>query len=183
MTARSGLLVGALAIAAGIAWFAFGRGGSAEERSAPGRGEGSAPLTTAASGPAATGSAARRDGRIDLSPKVRPAPGAPTEVPLPAAGTAFEAEARDPAWARATESEIKHRFATGVREGQLDSAECRQRQCLLTMSGTEAEMSTALADLETEGGLRGFADHVVLDGPVLQDGRMIVRAYAVFDRK
>jgi hypothetical protein len=51
------------------------------------------------------------------------------------------------------------------------------------MSGTEEEMSKVLADLETEGGLRGYADHIILDGPVQQNGKMVVRAYAVFDRR
>ena len=179
MTARWGILVGGLAIAAGIVWFATRGGGSTDDsgKIAP---EGSAALT---SRPAAgSGSATGRDGKIDLSPKVRPEHlGSAAELPV--SGTAFEAEVRDADWAIATEREIKRRFAVGVREGKLESAECRQNQCLLTMSGTEDEMSKALADLETEGGLRGYADHIILDGPALQNGRMIVRAYAVFDRR
>jgi hypothetical protein len=190
MTARWGIVVGVLVIAAGIAWFAMHRGGSADgdttsskasqarPTSAP---EGSANLTSSARG---SGSATGRDGKVDLSPKSRPEHfGAANEQPPPVSGTAFEAQSRDADWAPAAEREIKRRFAVGIREGKLDSTECRQDQCLLTMSGTEDEMSKALADLETEGGLRGYADHIVLDGPVQQNGKMIVRAYAVFDRR
>lgn len=182
MTARWSIVVGVLAIAAGIAWFALRDRGSTDESSANRAPEGSVPLTAGAPS-ARPGAAAGRDGKIDLSPKSRPeALGGAPAMPLPAPNTAFEAEARDPAWAPETETEIKRRFAVGVREGRLESTECRQQQCLLTMSGSEAEMSRALSDLETEGALRGYADHIVLDGPVQQDGKMIVRAYAVFDR-
>jgi hypothetical protein len=172
MTARWGILVGVLAIAAGIAWFATHRGGSADDPPAKIAPEGTANLTPSTPPATGTGSATGRDGKIDLSPKTRPE----------RLDSAFDAEVRDADWAIATEKEIKRRFAVGVREGKLDSAECRKDQCLLTMSGTEEEMGKAIADLETEGGLRGYADHIVLDGPVQQDGKLIVRAYAVFDR-
>lgn len=184
MTARWGILVGAVVLAAGIAWFALRRGGSADDagKTVP---EGSANLTSG-NDPSArgSGSATGRDGKIDLSPKTRPEHfGSATEQPPPATGTAFEAQARDVDWAVATEKEIKRRFAVGVRAGKLESAECRQDQCLLTMSGTEDDMLKVVADLETEGGLRGYADHIILDGPVQQNGKMTVRAYAVFDRR
>lgn len=182
MTSRLGILVGVLTIAAGITWFALRSRGSADESSANRAPEGSDTLTA---GPPATrpGAVTSRDGKIDVSPKNRPERlGGLAEAPLPPTTTAFEAEVRDAEWATETETEIKRRFAVGVREGRLEATECRQQQCLLTMSGSEAEMSRVLADLETEGGLRGYADHVVLDGPVQQDGKLIVRAYAVFDR-
>ena len=123
-----------------------------------------------------------RDGKIDVAPTARPT--AEPAPPAPdTAGQAFAAQRRDDAWAKGTEADIKHRFATGVRAGHLDATECRTDQCLLTISGTEEEMGRALADLETEGGLRNFADHIILDGPETRDGTMIVKAYAVFDRK
>jgi hypothetical protein len=183
MTARWGILVGALVIAAGIAWFASHRGGSADDsgKIAP---EGSANLTSSDRQITGSGSATGRDGKMDLSPKTRPEHfGSANEQPLPASGTAFEAQSRDADWAPVTEKEIKRRFAVGIRESKLESAECRQDQCLLTMSGNEDEMSKGLADLETEGGLRNFADHIILDGPVQQNGKMTVRVYAVFDRR
>jgi hypothetical protein len=184
MTARWGIVVGVLAIAAGIAWFAMHRGGSTDGDTVKLAPEGSASLTSSPPATTAAGSATGRDGKIDLTPKTRPERfGSANEQPLPAAGTAFEAEVRDRDWAPATEKEIKRRFSVGVREGKLESAECRQDQCLLTMSGTEEEMTKVLADLETEGGLRGYADHIILDGPVQQNGKLIVRAYAVFDRR
>jgi len=123
-----------------------------------------------------------RDPKIDVTPKAQPVHTAPETPPAaPAAVGAFEAEVREGTWALATEEEIKHRFSTGI--GKLDSAECKKQQCLLTMSGTEEEMAKTLAAIETEEGLRGYADHIILDGPVMQDGKMIVRAYAVFDRR
>ncbi len=184
MTARWGIVVGALVAAAALAWFLVHRGGTTDEAARKIAPEGSANLTSSTPPAANSGSATVRDGRIDLSPKTRPEHfGSANELPLPAAGPAFEAQVRDGEWAPATETEIKRRFAVGIREGKLESAECRQDQCLLTMSGSEEEMAKALADLETEGGLRGYADHIILDGPVQKDGTMVIRAYAVFDRR
>ena len=183
MTARSRILVGALVAAAAIAWFAMHRSGSTDDsgKITP---EGSANLTPGDRVTTGSGTQAGRDGKVDLSPKTRPEHfGSANEQPLPASGTAFEAQTRDADWAPATEKEIKRRFAVGVREGKLDSAECRQDQCLLAMSGSEDEMSKAIADLETEGGLRNYADHIILDGPVQQNGKITVRVYAVFDRR
>jgi hypothetical protein len=183
MTARWGIVVGALAITAGIAWFALHRGGSADDSGKIATKD-MASLTSSDRATGGSGSATGRDGKMDLSPKTRPEHfGAANEQPLRASGSVFEAQSRDADWAPATEKEIKRRFAVGIREGKLDATECRQDQCLLTMSGTEEEMTKALADLETEGGLRGYADHIILDGPVQQDGKMIVRAFAVFDRR
>lgn len=147
-----------------------------------------APEGSAAAPVASSGSASAvkpRDGKIDLAPTTRPIP-SPSPAPVPTAetaGPAFEAQQRDAQWAPAIEAEIQHRFETGVKAGHLDSAECRTDQCLLTMSGSEEEMGKALAKLETEGGLRSFADHIILAGPETRDGTMIVKAYAVFDRK
>jgi len=171
-------IVGGVAIAAGIAWFAFHRGGEPAGTTRP---EGTTEPAGATPGSAG---ATPRSGKVDLSPRTRPEQlGTPSEARLPATGTAFEAQVRDGEWAPKTETEIKRRFQTGIRGGKLDATECRQDQCLLTMSGTEAEMTKALADLETEGGLRDFADHIVLGGPEQRDGKMVIKAYAVFDRR
>lgn len=157
--------------------FACGSKSEPSSKSAP---EGSAALT-----PAGSASAMKaRDGKIDVAPAARPTanPSAAPATP-DTSGAAFEAQERDADWAPATESEIKHRFNTGVRAGHLDHTECRADQCLLTMSGSEEEMGKVLADLETEGGLRNFADHIILSGPENRDGKLVVKAYAVFDRK
>ncbi len=183
MTARWGIVVGGLVAAAAIAWFTMHRSGSADDsgKIAP---AGSTNLTPDDRVTTGSGSRAGRDGKVDLSPRSRPEHfGSANEQPLPASGTVFEAQTRDADWAPATEKEIKRRFAVAVREGKLDSAECRQDQCLLAMSGNEEEMSKAIADLETEGGLRNYADHIILDGPVQENGKMTVRVYAVFDRR
>lgn len=182
MASRTGIVVGIATIAAGIAWFALHDGGSdatAPSTSAP---EGSQPASaSAAPGAGSAATTTSRDGKITLGATERPT--ALTPPPSPAGGTPFEAQQRDPEWAPRTEADIKHRFATGVRGGKLVSAECRHDQCLLTMSGTEDEMSKAMADLETPGGLLGFADHIVLNGPETREGELIIKAYAVFDRR
>ena len=153
--------------------------GSKTERSAKSAPEGSAALTTQPG----SATAKARDGKLDIVP-ARPTPSAPAPDAVTAdTGTAFEAQERDANWAPATEAEIRHRFDTGVRAGRLERAECRADQCLLTMSGSEEEMAKVIADLETEGGLRNFADHIILGGPEQRDGKLVVKAYAVFDRR
>ena len=184
MATRWPIVVGAVAITGGIAWFAVhGRGSS------PGASTGGSPAGASGPGspPAGTGSAvasrAGRDGKIDLTAPVRPIHTEDPAAPLPAPETRFEAEDRDPTWAPRTEAEIKRRFSVGIRAGKLETTECRQDKCLLTMSGSEDDMSRALSDLETEGGLRGFADHIVLADRTERDGKLVIRAYAVFDRR
>lgn len=158
--------------------FACGSKSEPKAKVAP---EGSAALTT----PSGSASSTARDGKIDLAPAVRPTPTEPLPPPSPTPDTtavAFEAQARDTVWAPATEAEIRHRFDTGVRAGRIEGTECRADQCLLTMSGTEEEMARAIRDLETEAGLRKFADHIILGGPEQRDGKLVVKAYAVFAR-
>ena len=156
--------------------FACGSKTEPTSKSAP---EGSAALTTSPGSSATTA----RDPKIDIAPVARPTPTTPTPAATPDTSAAFEAQERDADWAPSTESEIRHRFDTGVRAGHLDRAECRADQCLLTMSGTEEEMAKVISDLETEGGLRNFADHIILGGPEQRDGKLVMKAYAVFDRK
>ena len=157
--------------------FACGSKSEPSTKSAP---EGSAALTTT---PSTTTTTTARDSKIDIAPTARPTPTAPAAAATPDTSVAFEAQERDPTWAPGTEAEIRHRFDTGVRAGRLERAECRADQCQLTMSGTEEEMARAIADLETEGGLRNFASHIILGGPEQRDGKMVIKAYAVFDRK
>lgn len=175
MSPRAGIVLGVAVITGGIAWFGCGSKTEPSSKRAP---EGSAAGTEPGSSTVKS-----RDGKIDLTPATRPT-AAPAPVPAtPDTNTAFESQERDAAWAGNTESEIRHRFDTGVRAGHLDSTQCRSDQCLLTMSGTQDEMSKAISDLETEGGLRDFADHIVLSGPEQQGDKLVVRVYAVFDRK
>jgi hypothetical protein len=176
MSSRAGFVVGIAAITGGIAMFACG---SKSEPSSKGAPEGSAPLTSEGSARAVKA----RDGKIDLAPAARPTVTTPPAAATPETTAAFDAQERDAEWAPGIEADIKHRFDTGVRAGHLDSAECRADRCLLTMSGSEEEMAKVISDLETDGGLRNFADHIILAGPEQRDGKLVVKAYAVFDRK
>jgi hypothetical protein len=185
MAARWTILVG-VAITGGIAWFALHRGGSSDARTGKGGTEGSDGSSNVIAQTGSGGSDAAkklRDGKIDLSTPEHPMHVDDPSTALPAPGTKFEAQARDPEWAPKTETEIKRRFSTGVRRGKLDATECHHDQCLLTMSGTQDDMSTAMADLETEGGLLYFADHIILGGPEERDGKLVIKVYAVFDRR
>jgi hypothetical protein len=176
MSSRAGIVVGIAAITGGIAMFACGSKSEPNAKSAP---EGSTALT-ATPGSAST---TARDPKIDIAPAARPTPTTAPTAATTETNAAFEAQERDGDWAPATEAEIRHRFDTGVRAGRLEKTECRADQCLLTMSGTEEEMAKVIADLESEGGLRNFADHIILGGPEQRDGKLVVKAYAVFDRK
>lgn len=100
---------------------------------------------------------------------------------MPAQTTAFESEDRDPSWAPETEADIKARFKY-LRGGRLDAVECRQDQCLLTMSGTEEEMTRTIAELETPAGLRDYAERILLGGPEVANGKMTLKVTAFFDR-
>lgn len=110
---------------------------------------------------------------------------APVPVPVPApasapAGESYAAQDRDPAWARATESEIRARLAK--LRVPLEAVECRHDRCELTLAGDTEAISDALAQLETRAGLNGFARSIQLTAPVPQGDRLTLRAYALFDR-
>ena len=107
---------------------------------------------------------------------IAPVPAAPSSAP----SQEFETQTRDPAWAGATETEIRKRITKlGAR---IDTTECRHDRCLVTLRGTPDAMSDALAGLESSAGLQGFAQSIYLTAPVEQDGMLVVRAYATFDR-
>lgn len=189
MAARAALVVGAVAITAGIAWFAL-RGrednttepvkthpGSATVTAPAGSDRGSSFIRTtrdgkaaifAPAGPALEGSGS---GSADGS--------AATVVASP--DSAFDSQTRDAVWAARTEDEIRRRFRS-LKGGSLDATECRQDQCLLTLSGTEEQVAQTLAELETKRGLVGFAHHIVLTGPEQKDGKLVIKAYAMFAR-
>ncbi len=182
MAARWTILVGVAAISGGIAWFALRDGGSSAEDPAKIAPEGSTHLgagagaTTSAAGSGSAG----RTGKIDQTPLQRPL-AAGSAAALAPQNTAFEAEDRDPSWAPETEADIKARFKY-LRGGRLDAVECRQDQCLLTMSGTEEEMSRTIAELETPAGLRDYAERILLGGPEVANGKMTLKVTAYFDR-
>jgi hypothetical protein len=182
MAARWTILVG-VAITGGIAWFALHRGGSSEAPGGKRVTEGSTGGTTDTGRAGSAAVRKLRDGKIDTSTPEHPMHVEDPSTALPAPGTKFEAQARDPEWAPKAETEIKRRFSTGVRRGRLDATECHHDQCLLTMSGTQDDMATAIADLETDGGLLNYADHIILGGPEERDGKLVIKVFAVFDRR
>jgi hypothetical protein len=93
---------------------------------------------------------------------------------------AFESQTRDPAWAGPTEVELTKRIAT--IGGQLDRTECRHDRCVLALRGSSESLAETLARLESSNGLTGFAQSIYLTAPIEQNGVMVVRAYATFDR-
>jgi hypothetical protein len=178
VSSRWAIVVGAVAIAAGIAWFAL-RG---SDTVAP------EPVKSpVAETPSAAGSGfiqKPRDGKAAIFAPEGPSLGsgsAAADTTTITPEKAFATEQRDARWAARTENEIKRRFRS-LKGGTLDAAECKQDQCELTMSGSEEQMSQLLAEIETRRGLIGFANHVVLRGPEQKDGKLVIKAYAVFDR-
>lgn len=109
-----------------------------------------------------------------------PALPAPTVV---TADTELAAEARDPAWADATEAELRRRLRE-IRGARLEGTECRRTLCRLTFAGSEAEIGDAIAALEhPRGGLVGFASNLVLTAPErTAEGALVLRAFARFER-
>lgn len=103
----------------------------------------------------------------------------PRDSPVPPSKE-FERQTRDPAWAGPTETEIKKRVTK--LGAQVDTAECRHDRCLISLRGSEEQMTDALAKLESPAGLQGFAQSIYLTAPVEHDGTLVVRAYATFDR-
>lgn len=116
-------------------------------------------------------------------PETIPAPVmAPASTTQPAANPSkeFDRQTRDPSWAGPTEIEIKKRVTK--LGGNVDAAECRHDRCLIALRGSEEQMSEWLAKLESPKGLQGFAQSIYLTAPVEQNGKLVVRAYATFDR-
>jgi hypothetical protein len=157
---------------------------SSEPAPAPGSAAPATPPKAAISAPerpALTGS--------DDSPDdPEPAPPAPVEPAPPQApadlalnpGQEFERQTRDPTWAGPTEIEIKKRVTK--LGGRVDTTECRHDRCLISLRGSEDQMTDLIAKLESPAGLQGYAQSIYLTGPVEQGGKLVVRAYATFDR-
>lgn len=186
MVARWPVVVGIAAISGGIAWFAHRDGGPSEP----------APLSHGEPGPAAIRAPAGPElGASANTWAAQPQPAQATDTPRPelptfapegvgpppAAATEFAAQSRDPQWASATEAEITKRVRA-LRGAKLEATECRHDQCVLTVAGSEAEVGKTIAELEGPHGLHGFARNVLLTAPETRDGKMVLRAYALFDR-
>ncbi|MGE0867496.1 MAG: hypothetical protein AB7P03_02960 [Kofleriaceae bacterium] len=189
---RWAFVVGIVVVAAGIAWVAIGRESEPanNQSSQPGSGVAATPGRAAISAPAgpslASGSVAEpHDDSSSTGTTPRPElprdPSGSPAAPQMTSTQPFEQQTRDSRWADKTEREIRNRFAK-VRGARLQAAECRHDQCLITIAGTQAEVTTSIADIEEPTGLKGFARSIVLSAPEQDGDRMVLRFYAVFDR-
>ncbi len=182
MEARWPIVVGITAICGGIAWFAL-------------RTPASAPRGSRGPDAVATPGSAERPGKAMIGapqpptlahafPTPRPSlpegSAAPDPGPEPAT-VAFEAQDRDATWAPRTESELRRRF-TKFPGAHLDATECRQDQCLLVITGSQAELGKTIAAIDDPGGLHDFVQNILLTAPESKDGKLVLRAYAKFTR-
>ena len=109
---------------------------------------------------------------------------APVLVAIPDAGpepttpaARFAAEPVDDDWKARTESELRKRLAK--LPGGPAGLECRQTTCEIRVQGSQADMATAIRDLEE---LRDTAQSVLLTQPEDQgNGKLALRAYVRFD--
>lgn len=185
MASRLPIVVGILAIAGGITWFALRRGSDA-----PGTTQGSGPLTTgsgAGSGkaaisaperPALTGSGSAVANAFDMPGPALPDGGvAPPEKP--SHRNVFAAQARDNDWADATEEDLKDRVRT-LKLTTVSNIDCRTDQCELTLSGSADTVDATIAKLES--GLSTTARSLLLGRPERSDNTLTLRAYAIYQR-
>jgi hypothetical protein len=190
------IVVGIAVLVGGGAWFALQGGGDDPVPPAKlGSSDPRAPETAAIYAPVAPtlGSGSGQPERMANPPANPVASTGSTPTPaLPTEGSGsggprdpsqrFASQPRDPQWAAATEREIKRRVGA-IRGARLDAAECRQDVCLLSISGTEDQLSTTLGGLETSRGLHGFASSVLLTGPESDAaGNRTIKVYASFTR-
>lgn len=172
---RAPIVVGISASIGVVAWVLVGGGDSEPKARAPGSGDRADPraATRAPEGPALP--AASGWGTAAM-PKL------PTPPAAPAADDVFLEEIRDDAWATKTERDISERWKA-IRGGKLESAECRRAQCRLVITGAEADIGQAIADLEGPRGMQGFANHVHLTNPAHRaDGSIALRVFVRFER-
>ncbi len=103
-------------------------------------------------------------------------PSAPPTLP---ADEAFDAEARDAAWANSAEQSIE------AVAPQLTDVTCKQMQCRVTLTAaSEAELVDATEVLQREDSLRGLdgVQHIILTRAEQRDGTHAMKIYVRFDR-
>ena len=108
---------------------------------------------------------------------VTSAPAMPRLDPA-AAGSAFDAENEDKAWAVTTESAIK------AVAPELTEVDCKQRQCRATLSATtDTELARMTDKLSEEDSVRGTgAKSVLLTAPVTVGGKLTMKIYVTYER-
>lgn len=182
-----GLALGGAAIAL-LAWWRV------RDRDAPAP----RPQPTAAVAPAAAPSPASPPSSPGLPPgAVAPIPPivVPPPAPSPPAGPAaafpFDDEPRDAAWADDHERELAHRLRAIAEDleddgvaARIGAPECRRTLCRVALTADDAAaLGKVYGALETERGLVGWADTMMLERVVTgDDGRVETRVVAQFLR-
>lgn len=96
---------------------------------------------------------------------------------------AWEGQTRDPSWAPETEAEIRHRLASLAGKVAIEDTSCKQNSCRITVVGNITAVGDAIARMETDEGLHGFASSIVLTATAKRpDGTVALDSYALFDR-
>lgn len=179
---RAPIVVGILAIAGGITWFALRERGSEESLTAGGTGgsagnskSGKAAIS-APEGPSLGGSGANA---FDQTP--RPALPDAQSIDAPSHRDVFTAQPRDPRWAPRTEDELEDRVRT-LTLTSVQAVECRTDQCELLLAGPSADIEATIAKLEGPKGLTTLAKSMLLGGPERNGDQLTLRVYALFER-
>jgi hypothetical protein len=180
---RAPIVVGILAIAGGIAWFAL-----RDSRPASDPAQGSGGLTgTPGSGKAAIfapeGPSLGGSGNPFDSASGTPRPVLPDAVAIdaPSHRDVFSAQPRDPTWATRTEDELKDRVRK-LTLTAVQAVDCRTDQCELTISGPLDAVDATIAKLEGPKGLPSVSKSMLLGGPERTGDTLTLRVYALFDR-
>lgn len=189
MASRLPIVVGILAIAGGIAWFALRRtsepsGTTQGSESLTPSGSGKAAIS-APEGPALTGSGSDSGSSGSAAGSTvnafDPPPSDASTPPIDGvlARDVFMAQSRDEEWAPRTEQDLRNRLRKlGV--GAVTALECRSDRCELTIAGSADVVDKTIAKLES--GLTSVAKSLLLGRPEMGDGSLSLRVYAIYDR-
>jgi hypothetical protein len=175
---RVPIVVGILAIAGTIAWFALRRDPGAKERPPSGKpaiaGSGRAAIS-APEGPSLGGSGANA---FDPTPPALPDA---QSIDAPSHRDVFAAQPRDPQWSKSTEDDLKAMVGK-LKLTTVESVECHTDQCELTLVGPADQVEAAVAGLESSKGIPLLAKSLLLGGPERSGDKLTLRVYALFDR-
>lgn len=177
MSGRLYAIVGGVAIAGGIAWFALHKSEPTEAPPPP------PPVAKALTPepPPPPKPAIAAPERPTLAVDDRPRPTLPTNA-VPTPPQLYAHERRDPTWGPETEKAIERQLAK-LEGATLENTECHETQCELTFAGDEAGMMKAIGTLESKKGLAAMAESLMLTAPSKRaDGSLQLRAYATFSR-
>ena len=172
---RVPIVVGILAIAGGIAWFALRGTQGSKDLTANGPGSGST-----GSGKGAIFAPQGPSLGSDAFGAAAPVDAAPT-IDAPSHHDVFVAQPRDPRWSRATEDDLKA-IVFKLKLTTVERIECHTDQCELLLVGPADKVETTVAELEDSKGLRTVAKSLLLGGPERSGDKLTLRVYALFER-